>query len=310
MTFGRHILFFIGCISLSGCGAPNDAALPKTAVVSENAVKPQKIISINPCIDAILIKVAEPSQIAAISHYSKNPVSSSISAQDAAKYPAIGDNIEEIIAKKPDMVFATFASPQMENTLSKAGIKIISLSIPQSIDESKEQIRQIADAVHGKARGEGVIKQIDDAIASAAPNSMAAYGQDAPKHIDALIWGGGGLVPGKGTLIDDMMAKAGLNNYSSQYGLDQWDILPLEYLVQQPPAIFFNSAKQRGQTGQNGTIGQDDAARISGHRVLNMLASKMQVERFEPKLLSCGGPNIIEAMAVFRDARNKYEGLK
>ena len=47
------------------------------------------IVSLNPCLDAILVEIAEPDQVLALSHYSRDPGSSSI-PQDVAARPAQG----------------------------------------------------------------------------------------------------------------------------------------------------------------------------------------------------------------------------
>ena len=111
----------------------------------------------------------------------------------------------------------------------------------------------------------------------------------------AIIWTSGGFVAGQGTIQDEMLSRAGFRNASTSYGLKQWDILPLEALVRQPPDVIFMPATAKG----------DDARALSlRRRVLAHLRGRTRIVSFPEHLLNCGGPSVIEAMRVFRSARS------
>jgi iron complex transport system substrate-binding protein len=55
-------------------------AMPRTPTA------PRRIVSLNPCLDAILLDVADPGQITALSHYSREPTQSVIWKQ-ARQHP-------------------------------------------------------------------------------------------------------------------------------------------------------------------------------------------------------------------------------
>ena len=63
-----------------------------------------KIVSLNPCSDAVLAEVADPAQILAISHYSHDPRASSMPLDQARRFRSTGGTVEEVIALKPDVV--------------------------------------------------------------------------------------------------------------------------------------------------------------------------------------------------------------
>ena len=68
------------------------SALAAGAVVglggAATAREPRRVVSLNPCLDVILVHVADRAQIAAISHYSHEPSSSSIGPAGATLIPA------------------------------------------------------------------------------------------------------------------------------------------------------------------------------------------------------------------------------
>ena len=238
-----------------------------------------RIVSINPCIDAVLVRVANAAQIAAISHYSKDPSATSIPLAVAAHFKATSGTAEEVVALQPDIVIAgEHVALSTQAALARLGVRLVRYKVPATIAESAAQVRSIAALVGHAGRGDALAATIDKAAV-----------RDLRPPIPALIWQGGGLVPGAGTLADDLLRTAGFRNVSASYGLQQWDVLPLEYLVAKPPAVLF---------ARNDASGRD---RMLSHPILRRLASR--VVDFPQRLLFCGGPAIPEALARLRAAR-------
>lgn len=237
-----------------------------------------RIVSINPCVDTVLVRVADPRQIAAISHYSQDPRATSIPLSIAMRFKAISGTAEEVVALSPDLVIAGgHVDPATIGALKRLRIKLVQLPVPTTIAENNAQIRTIARAAGQGARGERLVAQVDAAVRAAAPSAGAPA-------TPALIWQGGGLVPGSGTLSDDMLRAAGFRNLSASYGLQQWDILPLEYLVARPPRVLLSV----------GEVNPND--RLLGHPVLQRLKGRMAIRAYPDRLMQCGGPIVIDAV--------------
>lgn len=261
-------------LALGGCGA---SAPPR--VTRQGA--PLRIVSVNPCIDAALMHVADPGQIAAISAYSHDPRASSIPLAQARRFAATDGSAEAIVALRPDIVLASGSlTPATSAALARLGVRKVELPLPQSIAESAAQMRAIGLAVGHPDRGDTLARAIE-AAADARPAGPA---------LPALIWQGG-LVPALGTLPDEMLRKGGFANRAADYGLRNWDNLPLERLVAQPPRVLLMPL---GQT-------RDD--RVLGHPVLRELRARIAVRDFPERLLFCGGPTIIDALARLRAVR-------
>jgi iron complex transport system substrate-binding protein len=254
------------------------ALLPLLALYGGPVAAKPRIVSLNPCIDAILVRVADPDQIAGISSYSQDPAATSIPIDLARRFHATSGTAEEVIALKPDLVIAgPHVSPATLNALQRLGIRLLKLPPPNSIAENESQIGRIADAAGSPDRGDALVRQIEAALKTSSPHD--------PRRIPALIWQGGGLVPGRGTLIDELLTRTGFENLSSSYGLQQWDVLPLELLVARPPSLLLSSGTSNG-------LGD----RMLHHPVLVRLAKHMEIRRFPFRLLQCGGPTIIETV--------------
>ena len=244
---------------------------------------PAHVVSVNPCVDAILVEVAEAGQIAGISHYSQDPRSTSMPLATARQFTATSGTAEEIVALAPDLLLSgAHVAPATANALRRLGVPIVEIGIAESIAESRAQIRTIAAAVGHKARGEALIARIDAAVAAAQASGEA---------VPALIWAGGGLVPGSATLADDLLRTSGFRNLSRDYGLQKWDVLPLERLVAAPPRVLLTTAVDASED------------RMLGHPVLRPLAGEVAIRPFPERLLNCGGPTIIAALGQLAAVR-------
>lgn len=257
-------------VLLAACSPP-----PKQASASSDL---PTIVSLNPCTDAILGEIADPAQILAISAYSHDPRATSMPLDEARKYPATSGSVEEVLALHPDIVIAGgHVGPATLDAMQRLGIRFVQTPVANSVAESAAGIRTIARAIGQQPRGEQLIARTDAALSRAAPPAGA-------KPIPALVWEGGGLVPGQGTLIDELLARTGFANVAQARGLKQWDVLGLEYLVDSPPEVLLSS---------HGSRAQDD--RMLGHPALAALKGRMHVAQFDQTLIFCGGPTIIRA---------------
>ena len=259
---------------LSGCSAP--------APTVDDA-KQATILSANPCIDAILVELVDPKRIVSVSHYSQRAGSSSMNIAVANRFPANGGTAEEIIAHHPDIALLGAHTPDATiEAVRAAGISTHLIGVPASLSDSLEQIDAIGAAV-GAPRAAGLLGQ-----------QLLSEVGDAPQAADrpsVLVWQSGGLVPGHGTLIADLVERAGFRNASADYGLSSWDLLPLEPVVANPPDIIL--------TPTNGDTREGRLRRAFAER----FGSRTRVHAMPENLLHCGGPTIIRAMRALRAAR-------
>lgn len=269
-------------LAVAGCSSQAADRAAQRAAPGREALP--RVVSINPCVDAVLMQVADPAQIAAISHYSQDERATSIPLEQARRFAATSGTAEEVVALAPDIVIAgSHVAPSTISALHRMNIPLIQIGVPESIDESSAQVRTIAAAIRQPARGEALVARIDAAVRAASASSAAPSG--------ALIWQGGGLVPGDGTLASELLRVTGFRNLSADYGLKQWDVLPLEYMVAKPPQVLLSVGAQ------------DRSDRMLGHPVLAGRKHQIAVRRYPEKLLHCGGPTIIDAVGHLAQIR-------
>ncbi len=151
-------------VAVAGCASQAADRAAQDDVRKAGSTLP-RVVSINPCVDAVLMQVAEPGQIAAISHYSQDPRATSIPLEQARRFAATSGTAEEVVAQAPDIVIAgAHVAPATIAALHRMHIRLVQIGVPESIAESQEQIRTIAAAVHQRQRGERLVARIDAAV--------------------------------------------------------------------------------------------------------------------------------------------------
>ncbi|WP_338467991.1 ABC transporter substrate-binding protein [Novosphingobium sp. ZN18A2] len=271
-------LVLSGALLASACSA---------APAREAARVHPTIVSLNPCSDAVLTTVADPGQILAISSYSHDAGSSSMNLATARRFPATGGTVEEVLALHPDIVVTgSFIAPATRNAFNRLGLRVETIGIAHSVAESEAQVRKLAAIAGHPARGAAMVARIEAALAAAAPPPGA-------RPVPALMWQGGGMVPGSDTLVADMMRRTGFASVSGAMGRHQADKLPLEQVLAHPPRVILAAGDARGNED-----------RMLHHPALAALTGTTRAA-FAPNLLYCGGPTIIRAAARLAEVRQE-----
>lgn len=238
-----------------------------------------RIVSTNPCADAILVRLVPADRVAAISHYSHDPGATSLALTQARRFRATAGTAEEVIALKPGLVLAdSFAPPATLAAYRRGGLRTVVLDSPLTIAASIAQVRQVAAAVGEPAKGEAMAREIEVALNSPQPRA----GERQPS---ALFFISGDLVSGSGNLLDELITRAGFRNAAADYGLAFTGTIPVETLVARPPDLFISTGEGRSAA------------------LRRRLLPKVREAAFPRTLINCGGPSIPPALARLRAIR-------
>ncbi len=260
--------------------APPPAAVP--------AVAAPRVVSLNPCLDAALVRLADRAQVAALSPLAREHGTSSI-ADLALTYPVTDGSAEAAAALRPDLVVLSgYASPPLAGALRRLHIRVESFAVPSTIGESEAQVRRLATLVGHTERGVALVAAMERALAAAAPPPSAP-------PVRALLYEPGGFTTGPGTLTDELMRRAGLANLAPRYGLRRSGDLDLERLVSDPPRLLL----------ADDGAGPSRAERVLRHPALRAVGARMRRAAFPARLHFCGGPVVIDAAAALARARRE-----
>jgi iron complex transport system substrate-binding protein len=264
------------------------ALLALTINDAQASGEPQRIVSMNLCLDSVLLELVPREHILALSQYSRDPWRSTI-ASVAATLPYTNETAEEVVALRPDLVLASRHSAiATRNALTRVGVRFELFDVPQSIGESLEQIRHVATLLHRQAEGEALIARIEGAIDHARP-------RPGERRLTAAIYQPGGLTTGANTVTGELMKLAGLENIAARYGVKSYRPLSLELLISDPPDVLL--------VGDTSYGAPTHAERLVEHPALRALQFRMSRERFPARLLYCAGPVMIDALQTLSAAR-------
>lgn len=252
---------------------------------SSDSAKP-RFVSLNPCLDAILVEVAEPEQILAISHYSHQPGGSRMPPERARRFAYTGGSAEEVIALAPDTVLASvFLAPSTKAALERAGLRVETFDSPRTLAESARQVERMAALAGDPAKAQSLLQAL-----APLPTLRTALSEPQSQAPSVLLWQPGQIVAGERTLIAELIREAGFTSHTAALGLKQADYVPLEALLSDPPDLLLVAGESAGQR----------------HPALRQL-EQTRTASFDPSLFYCGGPSVAAARARLKDLRRAVE---
>ena len=250
-----------------------------------------RVASMNACTDQLLLRLADPGQIASVSEYAGNPAFSYM-AGAAARYPKNHGHAEEILARGPDVVLSgPYTNRASKRRLRALGFRVVELASPDGFAGIRANIRQVARIVGHPARGERLIAGMDR-ILGAVRRRLPPPGE----RLRVLALRPNGVTVGRGALLDTLMRAAGLRNAGRELGAGVYDEVPLEELVATAPDMIILAAF----SGAPPSLAQG----VLQHPVFRALDTKRSPMWLPGRLWSCGGWFAGEAVA--RMAKHAY----
>jgi iron complex transport system substrate-binding protein len=251
--------------------------LPASAFAASPA---QRIVSLNLCTDELLLRLADHAKVASVTWLSRNPSGSNVS--DLAERVPINHGLaEQIIASDPDLVLAgTFTTRIAVGMLKRTAIPVVEFPVPRSFDEVRQQIGDVARLVQAEDRGRQLIDEIDRRVAAVAAKPR-------PLRPTAVVLNPNGATVGQGTLADEIMTAAGLDNIAAKLRTDNYGLIPLEVVALHEVDVLIVSATRDGPPSK--------ATEMLSHPILSKL-TRTQIVVLPGRLWNCGGPGVAEAV--------------
>lgn len=236
MPHRKHLRRASWAAGLLGLVITGAIAVASTAKAPETA-RPQRIVSLNMCADQLVLALADRSQIAGLTRNAAKPELSA-EADKARGLRILGTSAEEILEIEPDLVVGMPARRSAAMTaLGGHDYNMLDLESANTLEDIYAAIRQTAAAVGHPDRGEAMIAQMQAELARIPANGrgrVAAYYQRR------------GFMTGTGTLIDDLITRAGMVNLAARLGKPPLAQVSLEEMVAaQPDFLIVESATDR-----------------------------------------------------------------
>jgi iron complex transport system substrate-binding protein len=243
---------------------------------------PLRVVSLNLCADQLVLALADPGQIAALSPYAREPRISAAAAE-AAAFPQTSGAAEEALALRADLVLTgPLDRLATADLLARRGVKVARVPVATSFEDAKAIIRRVAALLGHAERGEALADRLD--AAGGAPLSAGPT---------ALPYERRGYAAGPASLIGDALARAGFRHARPAAGLGGF--AGLEAVVAlRPDILIVGEPESRAVDQGSALLLHPVLARLypPGHRIL------------VPDVLTlCPGPGLVRAVEALAAAR-------
>ena len=246
---------------------------------------PRRVVSFNLCADQLVVALADPEQIAALSPYATDSALSVV-ADKARAFRKADWQAESTLLLEPDLVLIGPNDRSVtRRMLSSQGLRVVETGFVSDLESARKQVREMAALFGHPERGERLIAELERArlrLAAAATKGGRT----------ALVVERGGYTQGPSSLAATLLAEAGLKppaGAPAGYG----GFIPLErFLVLRPDLVFLKDPP---------SAATDQGAMFLVHPALRDLYPPERRVTLPTRYTMCGGPALVAAFDYMAD---------
>lgn len=237
------------------------------------AAPPQRVVSLAPSVTEILFALGLDRELVGISDADDYP------PERVAGRPRVGGvviNVERVLTLRPDLVVGVHSlqRDQLER-LARVGLAVLALDAT-SLEEAVAQIRLLGRVTGRETRAEHLAAGLERRAASVRPG--------ASRSVYVEIWHEPVTTAGGGTLVDDLVRRAGgVNIFGRLPGYPQ---VAAEQVVARSPQVILMIYPGRAQLMRR--PGWASVAAVRGGQVYEVPAS----------LVTRPGPRVLDGLEV------------
>lgn len=210
-----------------------------TAIVNAKGVQTKKynhIVSLTLSGDEMLLGLVPENRIAGLSGKINEDKEISNVVDKAKKFSKVEGNEEVLMSLEPDLIIvADWLTKKVDDIGAIMGAKVYYYKTPNSYEEQKKLIRDLANLVEEKENGEKLIKNMDDRL-KALQNKIAKNYKGAKPRI--LMYTSFGTTSGKNTTFNDMVKLINGVNIVAEAGIDGFKDISKEKVIELNPDII------------------------------------------------------------------------
>ncbi len=252
-------------------------ALPGSAASAANL---PRMVSMNVCTDQLVLTLADPEQILGLSRFSRDGWQSK--AGDLSRYPVLSGGAEDVLLIRPDIVVASaFDKRSTRELLKSKGLRLAELTVPRTLDEARQQIREAGDIMGHPDRAAAEIARLDAALAR-------ARGAVSERHYRVLPLSRRGWVAGSDSFVGSLLGDIGLRSAAGDLGFSFGGFASLEAIVNLRPDFIVVS--------QAGDRARDDGQAFLLHPALERFYPPEKRIVIPERMTECGGVLLADAL--------------
>lgn len=245
--------------------------------------RPARIVSLNMCTDELVLRLANPERIASVTWLSQDPRNANM-AGAARRVPANHGLAEEVLGFKPDLVVAgAYTTRATVSLLGRVGVGVREFGVPRNLAEMKVQITEMAEVLGEPARGQALLAGIEQRL-----QALAARRVERP--LRAIVLRPSGFTVGRGSLVDEILTRAGLVNIAAELGVESYGQIALETVALGGAEILILNETPDGPPSL--------AHEILHHPVIERLGDRLKLVALPSRLWTCAGPSVLDAIEL------------
>jgi iron complex transport system substrate-binding protein len=199
---------------------------------------PRRVVSQTVGTDELLLALAEPGQIAALSHLAREADFSPV-AREAAGFPALKDSdAESVLRFRPDLVLvASYTRAETLVLLKKAKVPVLLFDRFETLEDTRRNLRTLGDALGRTQVAKDLLLQLDSRVEALRKRL------DGVRPVRVLAASVHPYTAGAGTTFQDLCEHAGAVNVAAEAGLQGHQPTPSEAVLGWKPEVLVASGE-------------------------------------------------------------------
>ena len=196
------------------------------------AAAPRRIVSLVPSVTEILFAIGAQDAVVGVTDFCDYP-------PDARRKARVGDmlapNLETLVSLKPDIVVATRSGNREEtfDQLKRLGLPVYLVDEPPSITDVRQLVVGLGELTGRRIGAAAVGAGLERRIATVRER---VAGRPRPRVL-YVVWPEPLIVPGRGSLVSDLIATAGGESVTADQG-HGYPRMSLEAAVGRAPEVI------------------------------------------------------------------------
>ena len=251
------------------------------------AQTPQRVVTVNLCLDQAALRLAAPGQLVGVSYLSQDS-RISVMADHARAIAPVRAKVESILELRPDLViFDRDSHANMKRMVRTAGVPILEVPWAASLEEGDALVARIGTAMGRDATAQAIVAEMRE-------QRRRLSRQGPPTALAAVLQANRGTA-GKGSLMDELLRLTGFRNLAAELGIAAYGRLPLESVLAGRPDLLVLDGNANADPAR--------ATEFVDHNALLSLAGRTRLVSIPMKYSICAGPENVEAMRLLDKAR-------
>ena len=227
-------------------GALRISAPDGSTVTLDGPVK--RLVALSTGAEEIIVGLGRVETLIGVSRFARDPIYSNIvekvASIDDTIVGSLGTSTEHIVRLRPDLVLVTrYNAPRSRAELERLGLRVFPLPNPRSFSDIEETIELLGDILNAGARARRLVDQMRQRLARVEEERPA----NAPRVLylagPANLW-----LAGSGTVIGEIIERAGCRNVAAEKGLREFHRVGKELLLSWQPDWILIDGKGEDDT--------------------------------------------------------------